>query len=63
VLKWGLVALIVAVLAAGLGLLYVYAPGSAGLNAPATGSTDPDDPRSKKTDRLPDSPSPPPPAQ
>lgn len=62
-LKWGLVALIVAVLASGLGLLYVFAPGSAGLNAPETGSTDPDDPRSKKTDRLPESPPPPPPAQ
>ena len=62
-LKWGMVVLIIAVLAAGLGLLYVYAPGSTGLSAPETGPADSDDPRSKKTDRLPEAPSPPPPAQ
>jgi hypothetical protein len=58
-----MIALIIAVLAAGLGLLYVYAPGSTGLSTPETSPTDPDDPRSKKTDRLPDAPLPPPPAQ
>jgi hypothetical protein len=62
-LKWAIVILIVALIAAGLGLLYVFAPGSTGLNAPETGTTDPDDPRSKKTDRLPDALAPPPPAQ
>ena len=45
VLKWGLIALVVAVVAAGLGLLYVYAPGTAGLSAPESGPADPDDPR------------------
>ena len=59
-LKWGIIALILAGVVAGLALLYVYAPGSVG-SAPATGTTDPDDPRSKKTDRLPEAP--PPPAQ
>jgi hypothetical protein len=59
-LKWGIIALVLAGVVAGLALLYVYAPGSVG-NAPATGTTDPDDPRSKKTDRLPEAP--PPPAQ
>ena len=62
-LKWGIIALIVAVVASALGLLYVFAPGSTGLQSPETGTTDPDDPRSKKTDRLPDALSPPPPAQ
>jgi hypothetical protein len=59
-LKLGIIVLVLAAIAAGLALLYVYAPGTVG-NAPATGTTDPDDPRSKKTDRLPDAP--PPPAQ
>jgi hypothetical protein len=62
-LKWGIVALIVAAAGLGLGLLYVYAPGSAGLAPPETSTSDPDDPRSKKTDRLPDALPPPPPAQ
>jgi hypothetical protein len=62
-LKWGIIVLIVAVVASGLGLLYVFAPGSTGLQSPEIGTTDPDDPRSKKTDRLPDALSPPPPAQ
>ena len=60
VLKWGIIALILAVVAAGLGLLYVYAPGSTGLTAPEDAPTGPDDPRSKKTDRLPDAVQPPP---
>jgi hypothetical protein len=62
-LKWAIIALAVAAVVAGLGLLYVYAPGSAGLSAPESGPADPDDPRSKKTDRLPETPPPPPPAQ
>jgi hypothetical protein len=62
-LKWAIIVLIVAVMASGLGLLYVFAPGSTGLQSPETGTTDPDDPRSKKTDRLPDATAPPPPAQ
>jgi hypothetical protein len=62
-LKWTIVVLIVALMGAGLGLLYVFAPGSTGLQSPETGTTDPDDPRSKKTDRLPDAATPPPPAQ
>ncbi len=53
-LKWGIVALVVTLVAAGLGLLYVYAPGSHGHKTPETVSTDPTDPRSKKADRLPD---------
>jgi hypothetical protein len=59
-LKLGIVVLVLGAIAAGLALLYVYAPGTVG-NAPATGTTDPDDPRSKKTDRLPEAL--PPPAQ
>lgn len=58
--KWGLIALILAAVAGGLALLYVYAPGTGG-SAPGAVSNDPDDPRSKKTDRLPEAP--PPPAQ
>ncbi len=56
-LKLGIIVLILAAIAAGLALLYVYAPGTVG-NVPAT-TTDPDDPRSKKTDRLPEAPPPP----
>lgn len=63
ILKWAIIALAVAAVVAGLGLLYVYAPGSAGLSAPESGPADPDDPRSKKTDRLPEAPPPPPPAE
>jgi hypothetical protein len=58
-LKLGIIVLVLAAIAAVLAGLYVYAPGTVG-NAPAT-TTDPDDPRSKKTDRLPEAP--PPPAQ
>jgi hypothetical protein len=56
-LKLGIIVLILAAIAAVLAGLYVFAPGSGG-NAPAT-TTDPDDPRSKKTDRLPEAPPPP----
>jgi hypothetical protein len=62
-LKWGIGVLILAAAALGLWLLYVYAPGSTGLIPPETSTPDPDDPRSKKTDRLPDALPPPPPAQ
>lgn len=54
VLKWSIVALVVTLVAAGLGILYVFAPGSHPPKAPETVSTDPTDPRSKKADRLPD---------
>lgn len=57
-LKWGIVALILSAVVAGLALLYIYAPGSGG-KAPATVTNDPSDPRSKKTDRLPEAPLPP----
>ena len=57
--KLGIIIFVLASIAAGLALLYVYAPGTVG-NAPPTGTTDPEDPRSKKTDRLPEAP---PPAQ
>jgi hypothetical protein len=56
-LKLGIIVLILAAIAAVLAGLYVFAPGSGG-DAPAT-TTDPDDPRSKKTDRLPEAPPPP----
>jgi hypothetical protein len=55
--KLGIIIFVLGSIAAGLALLYVYAPGTVG-NLPAT-TTDPDDPRSKKTDRLPEAPPPP----
>jgi hypothetical protein len=46
--------LIVSVVVAGGWVLYVYAPPLPDSLKPDIKSTDPDDPRSKKTDRLPD---------
>jgi hypothetical protein len=52
-LKWGLGALIVSVVAFGLWFALSHAPLPSGLQSPGTGTLDPDDPRSRKTDRLP----------
>jgi hypothetical protein len=52
-LKWGLGALIVSVVAFGLWLALSQAPHTPGLQAPSSGTLDPDDPRSRKSDRLP----------
>ena len=61
-LKWVIGLLIVSVVAAGGWILYLYAPALPDSLTPEIRSTDPDDPRSKKTDRLPDGPQQPPPA-
>ena len=53
-LKWALGALIVAVVASACGSRSVHAPGTSGLQSAGSGTADPDDPRSRKTDRLPD---------
>ncbi len=52
-LKWALGALIVSVVAFGLWFALSHAPGPGGPQLPGTGTFDPDDPRSRKTDRLP----------
>ena len=52
-LKWGLGALIVSLVAFGLWFALSHATGPAGLQLPGTGTLDPDDPRSRKADRLP----------
>ena len=59
-LKWAIGLLIVSVVALGAWILYVYAPVLPESLTPESSSTDPDDPRSKKADRLPDAPQPPP---
>jgi len=59
-LKWLIGLLIVSVVVAGGWVLYVYAPVLPDSLKPEFKSTDPDDPRSKKTDRLPDASQPPP---
>jgi hypothetical protein len=51
-LKWGLGALIVSVVAFGLWFALSHAPGPSGLKGPGS-ALDPDDPRSHKADRLP----------
>jgi hypothetical protein len=51
-LKWGLGALIISVVAFGLWFALSQAPGPSGLQSP-TGTLDPDDPRSHKADKLP----------
>jgi hypothetical protein len=51
--KWGIVALVAAVVAFALWFALRNAPGSSGLQSPGPATVDPDDPRSKKTDRLP----------
>jgi hypothetical protein len=52
-LKWGLAALILSVVGFGLWFALSQAPGPSGLQSPTTGTLDPDDPRSRKSDRLP----------
>ena len=59
-LKWVIGLLIVSVVALGAWILYVDAPVLPISETPEAGSGDPDDPRSKKADRLPDAPIPPP---
>jgi len=59
-LKWVIGLLVVSVVALGGWILYVYAPVLPDSLKPEIKSTDPDDPRSKKTDRLPDATQPPP---
>ena len=62
-LKWALGALVAAVVAFGLWFALSHAPGTSGLQSPGSGTSDPDDPRSRKADRLPDASQPAPPAQ
>ena len=52
-LKLGLGTLIVAVVAFGLWFALSHAPGPSGLQSSGHGTLDPDDPRSRKADRLP----------
>jgi hypothetical protein len=61
-LKWALVALMLSVIGFGLWFALSHAPGTSGLQLPSTTSSDPDDPRSRKADRLPDASQPAPPA-
>lgn len=62
-LKWALIALVISIVAFGLWFALSHAPGTSGLQSPGIGSSDPDDPRSRKADRLPDASQPAPPAQ
>ncbi len=54
-LKWGIVALIVSVMAFGLWMVLGHSPGPSGAKSGASADRvlDPDDPRSRKADRLP----------
>ena len=52
-LKWGLVILMISVIGFGLWFALSKATGPAGLQLPGAGKLDPDDPRSRKSDRLP----------
>ena len=52
--KWALGALVIALVAVGLWFALSHAPGTSGLQSPGSGTSDPDDPRSRKADRLPD---------
>jgi hypothetical protein len=52
-LKWALGALIVAVVAGGLWFALSRAPVTPGLQSPGGAASDPDDPRSRKADKLP----------
>jgi hypothetical protein len=61
-LNWALGALILSVVAFGLWFALSHAPGTSGLQLPSSGTSDPDDPRSRKADRLPDASQPAPPA-
>jgi hypothetical protein len=52
-LKWGLGALIVSVVAFGLWFALNQVPSPSGAGIGQSGTLDPDDPRSRKTDKLP----------
>ncbi len=52
-LKWGLVILMISVIGFGLWFALSKAAGPAGLQLPGASKLDPDDPRSRKSDRLP----------
>jgi hypothetical protein len=62
-LKWALGLLILSLVGFGLWFALSHAPGTSGLQSPSGASSDPDDPRSRKADRLPDASQPAPPAQ
>jgi hypothetical protein len=55
-LKWGLGALVISIVAFGLWMALTHAPGPAGITGAQSGAVDPDDPRSRKADRLPSPP-------
>jgi hypothetical protein len=62
-LKWALGLLIISMVGFGLWFALNQPPGTSGLQLPSSGTSDPDDPRSRKADRLPDASQPAPPAQ
>jgi hypothetical protein len=53
-LKWGVIALLIAIMAFGAWLVLGSINGPSGVKSPSTGSQtlDPDDPRSRKADKL-----------
>jgi hypothetical protein len=55
-LKWGLGVLVISIVAFGLWMALTHAPGPAGITGGQSGAVDPDDPRSRKADRLPSPP-------
>ena len=55
-LKWGLGALVISIVAFGLWMALTHAPAPAGITGGQSGAVDPDDPRSRKADRLPSPP-------
>ena len=55
-LKWALGALVISIVAFGLWMALSQMPIPSGLQTPGTGALDPDDPRSRKSDRLPSPP-------
>ena len=57
-LKWGLGALVISIVAFGLWMALAHVPGPAGVTGSSgqSGAADPDDPRSRKADRLPSPP-------
>jgi len=62
-LKWALGLLVISLVGFGLWFALSHAPGTSGLQSPGSFTSDPDDPRSRKADRLPDASQPAPPAQ
>jgi hypothetical protein len=62
-LKWALGALILSLVGFGLWFALSRTQGTSGLQSPSSATSDPDDPRSRKADRLPDASQPAPPAQ